>query len=242
MKKNFMMRAASVLLVAVMLTTCAISGTFAKYVTADDSTDSARVAQWGVNVVASGDDMFNNEYTNTTNGVTVSSFADAKVVAPGTNNTEFDADGLTFAITGQPEVAVSIDFNFEVGSDIYLTEGEYLNDTTGGSATDTYDFTGEGDYYPVVFTLTKDGTEVASGNLAAIKEYFDDATDDSTNIPAKTVLDTTYVLTWKWEFGDSANNLKDTTLGNLAAGTTTTTNAFSYNLEYNLEITVAQVD
>ena len=47
MKKNKMMRIASVLLVAVLLSTCAIFGTFAKYTTSVTSQDSARVAYWG---------------------------------------------------------------------------------------------------------------------------------------------------------------------------------------------------
>ena len=47
MRKNKMMRAASGLLVAVLLSTCAISGTFAKYTTSTESTDNARVAVWG---------------------------------------------------------------------------------------------------------------------------------------------------------------------------------------------------
>ena len=47
MKTNKMMRIASVLLVAVLLTTCSISGTFAKYVSQATGTDTARVAYWG---------------------------------------------------------------------------------------------------------------------------------------------------------------------------------------------------
>ena len=54
MKKNVMMRVASVLLVAVLLTTCAISGTFAKYTTGDAGHDTARVAKWGVTITANG--------------------------------------------------------------------------------------------------------------------------------------------------------------------------------------------
>ncbi len=50
MKKNKMMRIASVLLVAVLLSTCAISGTFAKYVTTFEGTDTAKVATWAVTV------------------------------------------------------------------------------------------------------------------------------------------------------------------------------------------------
>lgn len=241
MKKNVMMRIASVLLVAVLLTTCAISGTFAKYVTSDNSTDSARVAKWGVTVVASGDQMFNNEYTDTTNGLTVKSEDDDKVVAPGTSNAEFSAEGLKFEIAGTPEVAVKITYAFTVTNDIFLSAGEYANDTTGASG-DTYDFTGDDDYYPVVFTLKKDGVVAASGNLADIKDYFDTQTAASTKIAANNPLNTTYVLTWAWAFGDPANNLKDTTLGNLAAGTTTTTNDYCLDLEYALAITIEQVD
>ena len=50
MKKNKMMRIASVLLVAVLLSTCAISSTFAKYTTEFTGTTSAKVATWSVNV------------------------------------------------------------------------------------------------------------------------------------------------------------------------------------------------
>ena len=47
-----MMRVASALLVAVLLSTCAISGTFAKYVTEGSGSDTARVAKFGVTVTA----------------------------------------------------------------------------------------------------------------------------------------------------------------------------------------------
>ena len=52
MRKNKMMRLASGLLVAVLLTTCTISGTFAKYVTSAKADSSARVAKFGVEVTA----------------------------------------------------------------------------------------------------------------------------------------------------------------------------------------------
>ena len=239
MRKNKMMRLASALLVAVLLSTCAISGTFAKYVTSDTSADSARVAKWGVSVVASGDELFNNEYTDTTNGLTVKSKDDANVVAPGTSNTEFSAAGLTFTIKGAPEVDVKITYDFEATEDIYLGTGNYANDTTGDTA-DSYNV--DAVYYPVVYTLTKDGAEVAKGNLDAIDTYFANLTASSTQIDANTTLDAVYVLTWAWDFGDAANNTKDTTLGNLAAGTTTTTNNYNLELSYSLTITIEQVD
>ena len=68
MKKNKIMRIASVLLVAVLMSTCAISGTFAKYVTEGSSDDTARVAKWGVTISgkpAATNQMFNDSYKDT---------------------------------------------------------------------------------------------------------------------------------------------------------------------------------
>jgi len=65
MKKNMMMRVASALLVAVLLSTCAISGTFAKYTTSDSDFESARVAKWGVTITLEVDNTaFNTTYAN----------------------------------------------------------------------------------------------------------------------------------------------------------------------------------
>ena len=58
-----MMRLASGLLVAVLLTTCVISGTFAKYISEKSAEDSARVAKWAFEVngadIAKTDMVFN---------------------------------------------------------------------------------------------------------------------------------------------------------------------------------------
>lgn len=83
MKKNVMMRVASALLVAVLLTTCTISGTFAKYTTQATGSDSARVAYWGIQNDASITfDLFKNTYDGTVTGED-----SADVIAPGTSNT-----------------------------------------------------------------------------------------------------------------------------------------------------------
>lgn len=139
MKKNRMMRLASVLLVCVLLTTSVISGTFAKYITTDDYKDTARVAKFGVVATVSGD-LFGATYVGATdnsittygdNDGTVNSSVDGKdfVVAPGTKNEK----GLAFAITGTPEVSTDVTFdaaedvngNPYVDSEIYLKNGKY---------------------------------------------------------------------------------------------------------------------
>lgn len=237
MKKNKMMRIASVLLVAVILTTCAISGTFAKYVTSGSINDSARVAKWGVTIGAEGT-LFSTTYKDspvayqegeTGRDITVQALTSANtdVVAPGTKN----EDGMTFTLTGTPEVDTEIK--------IAVTSKDI---TYKASDTDTA-------YNPVVFTL-KNGTGdvLSTGTLATIEAYLEglskvyDTNTNLANISANT--DGTYKLTWAWDFddnGNGTNDVKDTALGNIAAGTVT--NSYSnVDTSFAITITATQID
>ena len=175
MKKNKAMRFASGLLAVALLTTCAVSGTFAKYVTTTEGTDSARVAKWGVEVTTSTKSLFASSYTKATdagesvsaNTVVASNSTDL-LVAPGTST----ANSLTFSITGKPEVAVKVDPVLTVTGDVHLAAGTYTdytktkkNDT---SNTQEYSETFELDnaYYPVKFTLKKSSTK--DGDKSAV--------------------------------------------------------------------------
>lgn len=109
MRKNKMMRAASGLLVAVLLSTCAISGTFAKYTTSANGTDSARVAKWGFTggSTITISDLFKNTYDTTVKSST-------DVIAPGTTGSA--KFGFTYGGDGSvtaPEVA----YKFNVSAD-----------------------------------------------------------------------------------------------------------------------------
>ena len=94
MKKNTMMRIASVLMVAVLLSTCAISSTFAKYVSSASAGDTARIAKWGVEVTATGN-AFKVEYQKQTDNNSYSVVSKDKdstdetaiknILAPGTS-------------------------------------------------------------------------------------------------------------------------------------------------------------
>ena len=128
MKKNVMMRVASVLLVAVMLTTCAISGTFAKYTTKDSASDTARVAKWGVALQVMGK-LYGETYENsvvandaTTIRVQANDHASANdfVLAPGTES----ADGFHVSLTGTPEVATQAIVEI-TAQNVFLTAGTY---------------------------------------------------------------------------------------------------------------------
>ena len=120
MKKNKMMRIASVLLVAVILTTCAISGTFAKYVTSGNGSDTARVAKFGVAITANGDtfaDAYDKVGDGTGNSNKMVAYVTAgSTVKSGTQNDDVVAPGTSgsmaaFTITGTPEVAVRVAFS-----------------------------------------------------------------------------------------------------------------------------------
>lgn len=105
MKKNKMMRIASVLLVVVLLSTCAISGTFAKYVTAHESSDTARIAYWGFKETEFEiNNLFSATYTN------VAGKDGAKVIAPGT-----DGDA-TFSFKPQNDTAPEVAYKITVST------------------------------------------------------------------------------------------------------------------------------
>lgn len=281
MKKNKPMRAAGLLLLVTLLTTCLTAGTFAKYTTGDEASDTARVAKFGVVVKAEGD-LYGKTYfagSNSSNpnqpafgtdsGVTVKSSNDDKVVAPGTKNDT----GLGFSITGQPEVTVKVETAFDSGNkSIFLKAGSYgvMVDATAkvnadnfaakkaalytvdnatysklaaaaayDAGTTYYELTGAvtltDAYYPVVYKLSKAGTddnllqdgEVAYkvDTLAKLQTKLGGYVNNVTYAP-NTNLDENaqneYVITWEWAFEragdtDGTYNKADTILGDLAA-------------------------
>lgn len=249
MKKNKSMRAAGGLLIATMLTSSIVSGTYAKYVTSDEAEDTARVAKFGVTVTASGS-LFDTTYKaatdNTPGGKNATDSEDgttltvessgaingiSNVVAPGTKNDE----GLTFAIAGTPEVDVKLDVVVDDSlEEIFLNAGTYPDMTTGNEEgdDDIDNFTIDDPYYPVKFKLTQTKKNPETGKIETIeltqdnKRKLSDVKDAlkalSTNsIDANTNLaDTVGTLNLTWEWAFEGNDQADTLLGDLAAGTT----------------------
>lgn len=246
MKKNFMMRLASFLLVAVLVSTSAISGTYAKYVTEGSAHDSARVAKWGVRINTEGPGYFTNTYKkDSTTEIANTVEAKVDVVAPGT----YENGAALFSLTGTPEVAVNVKFeitgadNAEKATDVVLAAGEYWDWT---QAPYTTKFTAA-EYHPLVFTL-KDGTNVLkTGTLADIEKYLEDASKDyAANTDLSKIFDKTngtgnYTLTWNWAF-EQGKDKEDTLLGNIAAGIDTASAGTSINLDFAIKIVVTQVD
>lgn len=251
MKKNMMMRIASVLLIAVLMSTSAISGTYAKYVTSDSGIDNARVAKFGVVATVDGT-LFAKSYVQVDDGNTpadsgeltvVTSTGDKRnLVAPGTQNGE----GMDFVLTGTPEVDVNVEFKFEVvdNKEVMLASGNYTDDPTTGEANDAFNVADN--YYPVVFTLKNNGTVLASGNVAAIQNYLTtnlnkiyNANTDLSDIAGNGSGE--YTLTWAWDF-ETGHDVEDTYLGNAAVGDPFPTAGATTEMEVMFTITVTQVD
>lgn len=259
MKKNKMMRAAGVLLIAVLLTTSLISGTFAKYVTSGEDSDSARVAKFGVLVTADGSLFSENYYSASegdnanapaTDGATISvhSLDSTNVVAPGTKS---DENGLNLSVAGTPEVKVRVSASITADSEIFLAAGTY-QDMTGTQATGSFDLGGS--YAPITWTLKNKttGSVLVSGTIDAINTYLAANPQD---FDAGTNLANAfggYALSWEW--GYSVNDMADTVLGDLAANgpipqkyveeewTDIEPSDYSLNVDVTVTITVTQVD
>ena len=230
MKKNTMLRIASVLMIAVMLTTCAVSGTFAKYVTDGEATDTARVAKFGVNVTVTAE-TFEDTYTGVEAGWDSKNTVDGQgedVVAPGTSG---DAIGIT--LTGTPEVAVRVTYN----ADLELGD-KWMVDSDADDVADLF-------YCPIIFVIN--GVEysaegVGAADADAYETFIENKIAESNkeyapNTNLSSVSGDYVQVSWKWLFSTSAtNDVYDTFLGDQAAAG----NAATISLKLN--VTVTQID
>lgn len=212
MKKNKLFIIGLVTVFVALLSLTLVSSTFAKYVTTDTGTDTARVAKWGVSITAAGNDAFSKEYKTDDTSVTgivssVISSTEDNVIAPGTNG-KFAA----VTVTGKPEVAVKIERKAEV--------------TLSNWVINTDEF-----YCPIVITVklgetSTNFTQGADTNSdAALKAAIENAINKTINVGPNTDLSTeisSLEISWSWAFGEGATDVKDTALGNLKTAPTIT--------------------
>lgn len=230
MKKNKMMRVASALLIAVLLSTCAISGTFAKYVTTGFADDSARVAKWGVAVVATSDGYFDATYDDEDpeySGLAVEATED--VIAPGTAKNDL----VNLTVSGTPEVAVRVAY-------------------TGTLTLENWEDKNGDEYCPLVFTV--EGTEYkingstitnVAGLIAAVQTAIADCSKDyepNTNLATETLTNSDApTVSWSWPYSEDDTN--DTYLGNVAAGTVAgKTAADIATISLRIDVTITQIN
>lgn len=218
--KNRMMRIAALLLALTLMTSCFVGGTFAKYTTAGESTDSARVAKWGVTVSADYSNLFTSQYATTqtwTGDDSVSVNASEDAVAPGTNGVLAD-----FSVTGEPEVDVEVTYMATLNF-----EGGWLADTDGdGNVND--------EYCPIIITVNEEDYYIGKADIAsveALENAVKTAIEKSTkkynagNALSQNVHND-LAVSWRWAFDQNSANkhpwtnyqtdARDTDLGNWA--------------------------
>lgn len=175
MKKNVMMRLASFLLVAVLISTSAISGTYAKYTTQDSGSDEARVAKWGVELQVFGN-LYGDTYTNpivretedTGPNIRVQTLDTSKdVVAPGTLN----AEGFEVSLKGTPEVDGIITTTIKA-QNIFLKDAEYGVMVPVESTINAANFYEFKEVAANELYTYKDGTYTVAKNFETGKTYF----------------------------------------------------------------------
>ncbi|MBQ4571031.1 MAG: hypothetical protein IJB21_05000 [Bacilli bacterium] len=218
MKKNVMMRLSALLLVAVLLTTCVISGTFAKYVTtAPLKEDSAKVAKWGITMEITGADEVLNAKAGDADAT--ASVLSNDLCAPGTYE-----ELAKFTLSGQPEVAYKIEVtanltlnNWTVDEDFYCPLVFGIGDTTINGL--DYD----------------NATDLQDAVVAAIKTAISGDSSGAKTYNANANAEKNVLIDWTWGF--TGDDVKDTALGNAAVNP-----ANAATLAFNLQVTVTQVD
>ena len=224
MKKNKIMRLASALLVLTLMTTCAISSTFAKYTTSTNGEDSARVAKWGFTDTNNDKielaNLFNKAYDTTVESTT-------DVIAPGTTNS------AKFAFTyggSNAATAPEVSYTFTV-------------DTTGSTCDNSI-----AENKNILWKLDEGTWGTWDQLITAIKSLSGNATGTETYGPGQlpTGFNATgnneHTVAWKWVFDENAAN-KEADTTNLDTTDTGMGNATALaNVKLVVKITATQVD
>lgn len=266
MKKNKVMRIASVLLIVTLLSTCAISGTFAKYVTTADGNDSARVAAWGIIIDIEGT-AFKDEYeggpythhSGSSETITVQSADGALVLAPGTDSGE---NSFKATVAGTPEVATKFELvlDDDATKEILIPAGTVIkdytqlvrtvDDTTGDVSYDYADYTVTEDYRPVKLGLkvSQNGSVVAQKTgmtlaqlKTALQNYGGNIGGIAANMAPNETVDYTFELVWEWPF-ESGHDIEDTYLGNAISGQINAAAGVVLEESYGFTASATQID
>ena len=270
MKKNLTKRTGVLLLVLVMLTSCFVGGTFAKYVTSQnlggnstyDGTNgdgsAARVAKWGVtigsevdtdgNVSGSALKLFEKQYATddkTTYSGDYSVVASDYVVAPGTGNVTTDDEGNVT----NGALKIKLGGTPEVASKIEVKAQVTLSGNWNVGADGKF-------YCPLIFYV---GNKTVDGKTATSVEDLNTkltaAAWSTVCAPGADLAKLTdgtsgegndeinLIIGWEWPF-DSNNDALDTALGNAAAaaGSAGTSGTSALAVAVKGTVTVTQID
>ncbi len=231
--KNKFMRAAVILMALVLMTSCFVGGTFAKYVTAGNAEDSARVAKFGV-IISASDEAFSSEYETDDKEYSgeLSVRSTEKVLAPGTSG-----NFATIELLGTPEVAVEVNYEVEISaSDSWANESGELyfpvNININGIV-----FVGSA--YNSLESMMGDINRYIEENYTAIQYA------PGTNLGELRSDVTDFNVSWSWDYtvnpgylqiNAKQNDIDDTYLGDQAA------KGNAPEIEVIVKVTVSQID
>lgn len=247
------MRVAGLLLALVLVTSCFVGGTFAKYVTSGTGGDHAKVAKWGVKVTAhETGDIFASKYDQIAgkDDTVVVAGDKYKVIAPGTKK----ENAAVVTLSGTPEVAVKVTYN----ADQFALTGEWEYKYTDNQGKPQTEF-----YCPLIFKITgmingvketktincmgdgmnsvKDVQNAVKAAVASFSETYAPNTDLSTKDGNG------LKISWEWPFEGGTKypkqtDVKDTYLGDLATSTDAESHGTIPTVYAFVTATVTQVD
>ena len=212
------MKFLGILLLAVVATSYSVSGTYAKYISKVELTDSARVAKWTISMsdpAMNTLSLFKDSY-EIADGAVVDALDDTKVVAPGVHGQ------YTFSLNGTLETAFTLDVKAEVTDNVVLTAGTH-QDSNGN------DVVVAADYAPIQYSLDGTTWTDADGLEAALNNLFKETDGQKTVYAPQEITEKgKTTIYWKWAFdetdtqvatGFTPNSEYDTLLGNIGADT-----------------------
>ncbi len=218
-KRHFKsIRASMILMILVLVTSCIVAGTYAKYVSSNEVENIARVAKFGVTIEGGGN-VFSQSYNSNgqarVSSISVLSTDDKNVVAPGTEGTM-----TAITVSGTPEVSVRVEFE----GNLSVENWEVVIDKEG-----TKKF-----YCPIIITVEGqgvDGTKKIDGTEHTDADSFAKAVNDaiasfSQDYSVEDFKDIDFkvnipYISWEWLFdreNEEYDNY-DTQLGNKADAT-----------------------
>ena len=183
---KIIMAIVSTLLTLILVSSCILSGLYAKYVTKESSSATVSFKKFGV-TITHGTDLNTQYDTSARDGIVEIKVntGDSKLIAPGTRGAL-----VWFRVKGAPEVAYSIDFSGSINiGDGYTS---YIEDDNGNTI----------EYFPirfryVAYDVSTDGGEEVLNEVDALKSplltvkrtdaqgnqhYFDDNALDSIDV------------------------------------------------------------
>lgn len=234
-KRHFKsMRASLILMILVLLTSCIVAGTYAKYISSGTGGDYARIAKFGVEIEAGGA-AFSNAYASKTEeqarATVMSVLSSDHVIAPGTSG-----EMASISVSGKPEVSVRVAY-----------EGEF--------AVTNWEVIDKGQkvfYCPITIKVGdkeikgrsfEDADPFAKAVNEAIASFSADyQVEDFQNTGLQKTVQVPKI-TWEWAFeGEGIVDEYDTQLGNKACETPQGENDKAVTITLIVRTTVTQID